>query len=208
MLGEGETQHATGSLLVVLWLEVIIYLGIGLYEWFGLDFKPPKPFMRNAFEMFTANMNQKFHASICMVLGVVALQGIVSGVVSRFEFEMMFFTLGLINSLCWLVFAWPIGAKGWLLAIGIKPEFWFQLWIWCTKADLVRMPVLVVCGLLNIHGFLLAWFVLRPKMGDVNNLAKMIGESDPEMKEKLEQIGMLPKTSSAREPLLISVEDV
>merc|ERR1712154_648024 len=124
-----------------------------------------------------ANMNKKFHASICLVLGVCALQGLVSGVVSRFEFEMMFFTLGLIMNLVWGALAMPIGAKGWTLAIGIKPEFWFQLWLWCTKTDVVRMPVLVVCVLLNVHGAVMALFVMKPKMGDLDNFAMMIGES-------------------------------
>lgn len=208
MLAEGEVLPATGSLLVVLWLEVIIYLGIGIAEWFTLDFSTPAPYMRNAYEVFMANMNKKFHACICLVLGSCALQGLVSGVVSRFEFEMMFLTLGLIMSLVWLTFAWPLGVKGSLLVFVLKPEFWFQLWLWCTKADVVRMPVLVVCGLLNLHGILVAIFVIKPKIGDVDNFAKMLADSDPEMKEKFQKFGLLPKTSSPQEPLLVAKEDV
>jgi len=206
MLTEVEVLPATGSLLVVLWLEVIIYLGIGLTELLGVDFKKPPAFVRNAFEEFHSNMNKKFHAGICLVLGVCALQGIVSGVVSRFELELMFLTLGIIMGIVWSSFAFPIGTKGWILAIGLKPEFWFQLWLWCTKTDVVRMPVLVVCILLNIHGIVIAVVVVKPRMGDANNFSTIMGESDPEMKAKWEKIGLLPKSSSAREPL-ISVED-
>merc|ERR1711933_189881 len=104
-------------------------------------------------------------------------------------------------------FAMPLGVKGWALAIGKKPEFWFQIWLWFTKYDVVRIPVLVLCALLNIHGITMALFVQKPKIGDINNFSKMIGESDPEMKAKLEKFGLFPKTTSAKEPLMNVVCD-
>mmetsp|Transcript_81412 Transcript_81412/g.143737 ORF Transcript_81412/g.143737 Transcript_81412/m.143737 type:complete len:208 (+) Transcript_81412:61-684(+) len=201
VLPEQGTLPAKDGLLAVLYLEAIIYLGIGVVELFVIDFIEPPKYVRNAFEGYFHSMSKKFHASVCMVLGACALQGIVAGEVSRFELEMMFFTLGLVMNMVWTGFALPIGAKGWLISIALKPEFWFQIWIWCTKCDAVRIPILVVSALLNIHGLVLAILVLKPKMGDAQSFEKMLDESDPEMKAKFEKIGIFAKPIAESEPL-------
>eukprot|EP00933_Yihiella_yeosuensis_P007868 TRINITY_DN113069_c0_g1_i1.p1 TRINITY_DN113069_c0_g1~~TRINITY_DN113069_c0_g1_i1.p1 ORF type:complete len:211 (-),score=30.93 TRINITY_DN113069_c0_g1_i1:280-912(-) len=201
-LAEGETLPATGGLLVVLWLEIIIYMGIGVYEMFFQDFAKPPPSVRNCFEEAMHNLHKKFHAGICLVLGSCALQGVVSGKCSRFEFEMMFFTLGLIMSMVWNGLGYPFGVKGRLLAIGLKPEFWFQLVLWYSYADAVRLPVRIVCVLLNIHGIAIGLFVVRPKLGNPESFFSAVAESDPDLHEKLQKYGIVPKSTKARESLL------
>eukprot|EP00928_Gymnodinium_smaydae_P082163 TRINITY_DN65564_c0_g1_i1.p1 TRINITY_DN65564_c0_g1~~TRINITY_DN65564_c0_g1_i1.p1 ORF type:complete len:221 (+),score=22.20 TRINITY_DN65564_c0_g1_i1:191-853(+) len=197
VLAEGETLPAEGGLLVVLWLEVIIYLGIGIVEFFTIDFHEPPKFARNAFEAFMNSMNKKFHASICLMLGVCALQGIVSSAVSRFELEMMFFTLGLLMNMVWTTLAMPIGIRGYGIAIGLKPELWFQVWLWATNLHTVRPLVLVVSALLNIHGLAIALFVLKPRLGDGPSFTKLVEESDPDMKAKFEKMGLMTALTAA-----------
>ena len=130
-LREGEALPAKGGLLVVLWLEIIVYFLVGFIVYYKADFGKPKPWVKNAFVEFQVGMGEKFHGSIALILGCLALQGIYSGLCSRFELEMMFFTLSLLMSMIWPSVGHPFGVKGVVLVIVTKPEFWFQLFMWC-----------------------------------------------------------------------------
>jgi len=174
--------------LVVLWLEIIVYFGL---------------WVKNAFVEFQVGMGEKFHASIALILGYLALQGIYSGLCSRFELEMMFFTLSLLMSMIWPSVGLPFGVKGVVLVIVTKPEFWFQVFMWCCYWSAPRLPILIVCAVINIYGLCIGLFHLKPMMGTPEQLEKMLDEADPEMKSKLQKIGVVfAKPTSAREPLM------
>jgi hypothetical protein len=202
-MAEGETVPAQGGLLVVLYLEVIIYLLVGAKFFLGADYKKPKPWQpANAFIDFQCAMDQRFHGSLAFIVGAVALQGITSGVCSRFEVELVFFSLSLMMNMCWLGLAMPLGVKGQLFLFLSRPDLWFSVYFWVNWWHLPRLPILIVCILVNIQGIYGALAVHGPKMGSNDNFEKLITEADPETKEKLAKIGVFSKPVAAREQLL------
>ena len=94
----------TLSLKIVLWVEVIVYLGLGIFEIFD-DFFRKIPHWTifkgklNSYLFMADKMQHKFHAAICFFLGFIALNGLVEGAVTRFEIELLFVGLSLIMML-------------------------------------------------------------------------------------------------------------
>merc|ERR1712194_330921 len=88
------------------------------------------------------------------------------------------------------------------MGIVTKPEFWFQVFMWCCYWSAPRLPILIVCAVINIYGLCIGLFHLKPMMGTPEQLEKMLDEADPEMKSKLQKIGVVfAKPTSARAPL-------
>ena len=99
-----EFFPTTTALSIVLWIEALIYLGIGLYETFD-DFihKAPKwAFINdrmNSWIQMRDKTGHKMHAAICFMLGFVALNGALEGMVTRFEIEIIFVSFALLSGI-------------------------------------------------------------------------------------------------------------
>ena len=98
-----DLLELTTLLKVVLWIETIVYLGIGIFEILD-SFSKEKPWnLRNGrINSYLATrevVSYKMHASVCFLLGFVALNGLLEGAVTRFELELIFLSLALILSL-------------------------------------------------------------------------------------------------------------
>ena len=77
-----ELFELTLALKIVLWVEAIVYLGLGIFEIFD----------------------------VCFFLGFIALNGIIEGAVTRFEIELLFIGLALVMMLLWMIM--PPGKVG------------------------------------------------------------------------------------------------
>ena len=98
-----ELLELTMTLKIVLWIEFIVYMGIGLYEIFD-SFADAKPWVKmngksNSYLFMKETVSYKMHASVCFLLGFIALNGILEGAVTRFELELIFVSLALIMML-------------------------------------------------------------------------------------------------------------
>lgn len=150
-------------LATVLWIEVIVYLGIGLFEFFDDFFERPKPWMTlngkvNGYLRLQFLGGHKMHATTCILLGFVALNGLIENRVSRFEIEFIFLSLALIMTLVWSS-KFP-GRLG-VLVIACKPEFWLQIAMFALYVQWIRPPVAMICIALNIWGIFL--YFIRSK---------------------------------------------
>ena len=154
MLSATEFYEVTFGLQVVLWIEALVYLGIGTYELFDDFLEKPKPWMTingrvNAYVRFTDKIGHKMHAGICVLLGFVALNGILEGHVTRFELELIFVSFAILMPAVWSSLL-P-GRLG-IIILLTKPEFWLQLTMFIMFSELVRPQILIVCVALNIWG--------------------------------------------------------
>ena len=154
MLTATEFYQVTPALEVVLWIEAILYLGIGIYESFDDFLEKPQPWMTikgrvNGYVRLSNKIGHKMHAGICVVLGFVALNGIIEGVMTRFELELIFMSFAVLMPAIWS--SLMPGRLG-LLTLLTKPEFWLQSVMFIMFSDLVRPEVLMACLALNLWG--------------------------------------------------------
>ena len=156
--------YPTGTLLnTVLWIEAVIYLGIGAYELFDDFFEKPKPWMRlndrmNGWIMFQHKVGHKMHAGLCFLLGFVALNGAIEGMVTRFELELIFISFAVIMPVLWSTF---LPGKLGVIVILTKPEFWLQSIMFVYFSDLIRLEVLLLCIGLNLWGVIVYFLHTR-----------------------------------------------
>ena len=148
----------------ILWVEVIVYFGIGVYEIVD-DFwsKPPswsvikgKP---NSYVLLCDKVGHKMHACVCFLLGFIALNGLIEGAITRFELELCFLSLALLMMTIWMT--WLPGRLGITVITLTKPEFWLQILMMIYFADLIRSWLLGLCISLNLWGLLVWWFHTR-----------------------------------------------
>jgi hypothetical protein len=103
----------------------------------------------------------KMHASVCFLLGFVALNGILEGAVTRFELELIFVSLALIMMLLWITLM-P-GRLGLTVVFLTKPETTLQILMLIFFWDLIRPGVLLLCLSLNVWGFVVYFLHTRKK---------------------------------------------
>lgn len=154
MLSATEFYPVTIGLQIVLWIEAIIYLGIGIYELFDDFLQKPQTWMRingrvNGYLRLTHKIGHKMHAGICVLLGFVALNGILEGFVTRFELELIFVSFAILMPAIWS--SLMPGRLG-IVTLLTKPEFWLQLVMFIMFSHLVRPQILVACVALNLWG--------------------------------------------------------
>lgn len=163
MLNSDGFIALTPALATVLWIEAIVYLGIGLFEFFDDFLERPRPWMTvngkvNGYLRLQFLGGHKMHATTCILLGFVALNGLIEHRVSRFELEFIFLSLALIMALVWSS-KFP-GRMG-VLVIACKPEFWLQIAMFGLYVQWIRPPVALICIALNIWGIFV--FLVRSK---------------------------------------------
>ena len=164
-VGATELLQLTTLLKVILWIEVIVYMGIGIFEILD-SFSTEKPWnMRNgrvnSYLAMREIVSYKMHASVCFLLGFVALNGLIEGAITRFELELIFISLALIMMLLWMVYL-P-GRLGFVITFLTKPETSLQVLMFIFFADLIRPWVLYLCVFLNLWGFLVYFVQTRRK---------------------------------------------
>ena len=154
MLSATEFYEVSTPLLVVLWIETVVYLGIGLYQTFD-DFihKTPKwAYINdrlNSWIWFQDKIGHKMHAAICFMLGFVALNGALEGMVTRFEIEIIFVSFALISGMVFGLL--PPGRFG-LVTIVTKPEIILQIVMYVFCVHLIRPEIIALCVVLNLWG--------------------------------------------------------
>lgn len=150
-----EFFPTTTALSIVLWIEALIYLGIGLYETFD-DFihKAPKwAFINdrmNSWIQMRDKTGHKMHAAICFMLGFVALNGALEGMVTRFEIEIIFVSFALLSGIIFGLL--PMGGRLGLFIIAFKPEIILQVVMYVFCVNLIRPEIIGLCVLLNLWG--------------------------------------------------------
>jgi len=155
VIGATEFYPTTSGLNAILWIEAVIYLGIGTYELLDDFLYKPKAWMNtgdrpNSYLMLQHKVGHKMHAGLCFVLGMVALNGALEGVVTRFELELIFISFAVILPVIWSTLL-P-GRLG-LTVLLLKPEFWLQGLMLIFYCDLIRQQILALCLALNCWGF-------------------------------------------------------
>ena len=102
------------------------------------------------------------HASLALLLGFIALNGVLEGGVFRFEIELIFLSLALLNCCIWCMIP---PCKRLLTVLLIAPEFHLQYVSFILFADLIRPEVLGLCVLFNLWG-VFVFFRKTPKLAD------------------------------------------
>jgi magnesium-transporting ATPase (P-type) len=164
-MSANELLELTTLLKVVLWIEVIVYMGIGIFEILD-SFSKEKPWnMRdgrvNSYLVMREIVSYKMHAAVCFLLGFIALNGLLEGSITRFELELIFLSLALIMMLLWMV-ALP-GRLGFIVIFLTKPETSLQIVMFIFFADLIRPWVMYLCIFFNIWGFIVYFVQTRKK---------------------------------------------
>ena len=147
-----ELLELTLTLKIVLWIEFIVYMGIGLYEIFD-SFADAKPWVKkdgksNSYLFMKETVSYKMHASVCFLLGFI-------------ELELIFVSLALIMMLLWMTIL-P-GRLGFNILFLTKPETTLQIVMLIFFWDLIRIEILVLCVSLNLWGFIVYFFHTRKK---------------------------------------------
>jgi hypothetical protein len=160
-----ELLELTLTLKIVLWTEFIVYMGVGLYEIFD-SFADAKPWVKknsksNSYLFMKETVSYKMHASVCFLLGFIALNGILEGAVTRFELELIFVSLALIMMLLWMTIL-P-GRLGFNVLFLTKPETTLQIVMFIFFWELIRPEILVLCVSLNLWGFIVYFSHTRKK---------------------------------------------
>ena len=156
MLSPTELYPLTPLLKGILWVEVLVYLGIGVYEIID-DFRvKPQPWMTlsntpNSYLMIKEKVGHKMHGGLCFLLGFVALNCLIEGAVTRFELELCFVSLALLMMTIWMTLM-P-GRLG-LTVVLTKPEFWLQILMFGYFLPLIQPWVIGLCVTLNLWGIL------------------------------------------------------
>ena len=157
-----DLLELTTLLKVILWIELIVYLGIGIFEILD-SFSKEKPWnfrngKINSYLAMREVTSYKMHASVCLLLGFVAQNALMEGAVTRFELELIFISLALIMMLLWMIIL-P-GRLGFIVLFS-KPETTLQIIMFVFFADLIRPWVLYLCVFLNLWGLLV--YFLHPR---------------------------------------------
>jgi magnesium-transporting ATPase (P-type) len=157
-----DLLELTTLLKVILWIELIVYLGIGIFEILD-SFSKEKPWnfrngKINSYLAMREVTSYKMHASVCFLLGFVALNALMEGAVTRFELELIFISLALIMMLLWMIII-P-GRIGFIVFL-YKPETTLQIIMFVFFADLIRPWVLYLCVFLNLWGLLVYFLHTR-----------------------------------------------
>ena len=157
-----DLLELTTLLKVILWIELIVYLGIGIFEILD-SFSKEKPWnfrngKINSYLAMREVTSYKMHASVCFLLGFVALNALMEGAVTRFELELIFISLALIMMLLWMIII-P-GRIGFIVLL-YKPETTLQIIMFVFFADLIRPWVLYLCVFLNLWGLLVYFLHTR-----------------------------------------------
>jgi len=160
-----ELLELTPLLKGILWVELIVYMGIGLFEILD-SFREDKPWVKrngklNSYLVMKETVGYKMHASVCFLLGFVALNGILEGAITRFELELIFVSLALIMMLLWITLM-P-GRLGLTVVFLTKPETTLQILMFIFFWDLIRPEVLLLCLSLNVWGFVVYFLHTRKK---------------------------------------------
>ena len=161
-----EIFELTLALKIVLWVETIVYLGIGIVEIFDDFFRKLPSWINlngklNSYLFMEDKMQHKFHAAICFFLGFIALNGIIEGAVTRFEIELLFIGLALIMMLLWMILPPERLALTMLLT---KPETYLSLIMFILFSDLIRTEIFYFCLGLNIWGLFVYFLNTRKKI--------------------------------------------
>ena len=161
-----EIFELTLALKIVLWVETIVYLGIGIVEIFDDFFRKSPSWINlngklNSYLFMEDKMQHKFHAAICFFLGFIALNGIIEGAVTRFEIELLFIGLALIMMLLWMILPPERLALTMLLT---KPETYLSLIMFILFSDLIRIEIFYLCLGLNIWGLFVYFLNTRKKI--------------------------------------------
>ena len=164
-MGANDILELTPLLKGILWVELIVYMGIGLFEILD-SFREEKPWVKrngklNSYLVMKETVGYKMHASVCFLLGFVALNGILEGAVTRFELELIFVSLALIMMLLWITLM-P-GRLGLTVVFLTKPETTLQILMFIFLWDLIRPEVLLLCLSLNAWGFVVYFLHTRKK---------------------------------------------
>ena len=164
-MGANDILELTHLLKGILWVELIVYMGIGLFEILD-SFREEKPWVKrngklNSYLVMKETVGYKMHASVCFLLGFVALNGILEGAVTRFELELIFVSLALIMMLLWITLM-P-GRLGLTVVFLTKPETTLQILMLIFFWDLIRPEVLLLCLSLNVWGFVVYFLHTRKK---------------------------------------------
>lgn len=164
-MGANDILELTPLLKGILWVELIVYMGIGLFEILD-SFREDKPWVKrngklNSYLVMKETVSYKMHASVCFLLGFVALNGILEGAVTRFELELIFVSLALIMMLLWITLM-P-GRLGLTVVFLTKPETTLQILMLIFFWDLIRPEVLLLCLSLNVWGFVVYFLHTRKK---------------------------------------------
>mgnify|MGYP006222510137 FL=1 len=157
-----DLLELTTLLKVILWIELVVYLGIGIFEILD-SFSKEKPWnfrngKINSYLAMREVTSYKMHASVCFLLGFVALNALMEGAVTRFELELIFISLALIMMLLWMIIL-P-GRLGFIVLFS-KPETTLQIIMFVFFADLIRPWVLYLCVFLNLWGLLVYFLHTR-----------------------------------------------
>ena len=141
------------TLAVILWIEVVLYLGTGVFEIFDDFFKKSPSWVSvngriNYYIWFAWKKNHKIHGTNAMLMGFVALSGLIEGQVNRLEVEYIFLSLALLNCSIWTML--PPMPKLALRLIPITPEVLLQVSIFFFFTDMIRPEVLALCVFFNL----------------------------------------------------------
>jgi len=156
MLSPTELYPLTPLLKGILWVEVLVYLGIGVYEIID-DFRvKPQPWMTlsntpNSYLMIKEKVGHKMHGGLCFLLGFIALNGLIEGAVTRFELELCFVSLALLMMTIWMTL---MPSRLGLTVVLTKPEFWLQILMFGYFLPLIQLWVVGLCIALNLWGIL------------------------------------------------------
>jgi hypothetical protein len=154
------------SLEIVLWIEVIVYLGLGTFELFDDFLVKPKRWMIirgrvNGYVRMSQKVGHKMHAGICFLLGFVALNGLLEGQMTRFELELIFLSFGILMPSIWSCL---LPGRLALIILATKPEFWLQIVMFAMFSQLIRPEVLLLCIGLNFWGIFVYFFHTRKSL--------------------------------------------
>ena len=166
MLSSTEFYVVPLNLEIVLWIEAIIYLGLGTYELFDDFLEKPKLWMTirgrtNGYVRMSHKIGHKMHAGICFLLGFVALNGVLEGQVTRFELELIFLSFGILMPVIWSCL---LPGRLALIILATKPEFWLQIAMFTMFSQLIRPEILLLCIALNVWGIFVYIFHTRKKL--------------------------------------------
>ena len=156
MLTSTEFIETTTALSIVLWIEAVVYLGIGLYETFD-DFihKTPKwAFINdrmNSWIWMQDKIGHKMHAAICFMLGFVALNGALEGMVTRFEIEIIFVSFALLSG---MIFGLLPPGRFAVVTLATKPEIILQVVMCFFCLNMIRPEIVGLCIMLNLWGLI------------------------------------------------------
>ena len=161
ILARDEVIHAptTIGLQILLWVAALIY-GLGGLKEMCDDFLPtPKwrvKFLRgNAWATILHITGTKMHAAVLVILGYIAVNGLIEGGLTRSEFEIFFLLSALMMATIWMTM---VPSPMYFVTVMTKPVFFFLLVLSIGFSNFVRPQVLVIAAVFNVYGILVRAF--------------------------------------------------